>query len=253
MRADEYLKAVAALPVRDFDAIAGPGGLVVMAPHQDDEALGCGGLLAEAAARGRDARVVFVSDGVGSHPTSKAYPPERLRGLREAEAQAAAAHLGLGSAALTFLRLPDRYVPGAGPVAEAAATRIAALARECAATSLFVTWGHDPHGDHVTSYAIAERVGALVPGLPVLAYTVWGWRLPPGTEIPGGPPRGARLDVGPRLPAKRAAVMAHVSQTTRLIDDDPQGFCLEPSMIEALCGPHEAFFDARPQPALTTA
>src|ERR1700722_4781773 len=45
--------------------------------------------------QGLRTKVVMVSDGVGSHPNSKAYPPERLRFLREEEAKQAGAELGL--------------------------------------------------------------------------------------------------------------------------------------------------------------
>ena len=38
---------------------------LVLAPHQDDEVLGCGGLLAQLAAAGGAVRVLFLSDGGG--------------------------------------------------------------------------------------------------------------------------------------------------------------------------------------------
>jgi LmbE family N-acetylglucosaminyl deacetylase len=84
---------------------------IVVAPHPDDESLACGGLLAEACRQGLRGKVVVVSDGVGSHPNSKAYPPDRLRSLREEEARQAATELGLKPEDMFFLGLPDRFVP----------------------------------------------------------------------------------------------------------------------------------------------
>ena len=90
MRADAFFEAVKALPVAPLATLVPEGrGLVVVAPHPDDESLGCGGLIVQALADGRAVRVVIVSDGCGSHPNSKAYPHERLRALRESETVAA--------------------------------------------------------------------------------------------------------------------------------------------------------------------
>ncbi|KMO12162.1 PIG-L deacetylase family protein [Methylobacterium platani] len=245
MRADAFLRAAEALPVRDLRAIVPAGGIVVVAPHPDDESLGCGGLIAEACRLGIPVRLVVVSDGVGSHPNSPSHPPGRLRALREAETLAAAARLGLAGEHVTFLRLPDRFVPDSGPAAEAAAELVAAAARACGAGALFVTWAHDPHCDHRASAAIAGRARDRLGGIRLHAYPVWGWTLPPETEV-GGPPRGARLDAARHRAAKAAAIAAHRSQTTDLIADDPAGFRLEPAMIARFTERHEIFLEVAP-------
>ena len=245
MRAADFLLAAAALPVLDLDALTGGGGLVVVAPHPDDESLGCGGLIAEARARGRPVRVVVVSDGSGSHPNSPSHPPERLRDLREGEARDAARALGLDPGHVRFLRLPDRQVPSAGPEAEAAAEAIVEVVRESGAGALFVSWEHDPHCDHVASAAIARLAHRRVPDARLYAYPVWGLTLPDDAEV-GGPPRGARLAVGPHRAAKASAIAAHRSQTTALIDDDPTAFRLDPAMLARFAGPYETFFEGEP-------
>lgn len=248
MRAAEFLAAASALPVVDLDGLVGAGGLVVVAPHPDDESLGCGGLIAEACARGRAVRLVVVSDGTGSHPNSPSHPPERLRALREREAVEAAGHLGLHPGHVRFLRLPDRFVPAAGPEAEAAAEAIADAAREAGASALFVTWDRDPHCDHAASAAIARHALARLPGARLLHYPVWGLALPNEAEV-GGQPRGVRLDVARRRTAKAAAIAAHRSQTTALIDDDPSAFRLAPAMLARFAGHYETFLEpeeARP-------
>ena len=240
MRVDAFFAALDRLPVRDLDAC--PGGIVVVAPHPDDESLGCGGLIAQGCRLGRDVRLVVVSDGCGSHPNSRTYPPERLRALREAETLRAAAELGLPEDHVRFLRLPDASVPSAGPEAEAAARAIADTARDCAAGAVFVTWRHDPHCDHEACAALVDLARPDLGAARVYAYPVWGWTLAPEREVEDGP-AGFRLDVGADRAAKRRAVAAHASQTTALIADDPGGFRLSEAMIDRLCGPFEPFVE----------
>ncbi|MGU3537943.1 PIG-L deacetylase family protein [Methylobacterium sp. A54F] len=245
MQAEAFLAAAEALPLAELDAIARGRGLVVVAPHPDDESLGCGGLIALACVAGLPVRLVVVSDGVGSHPNSRLYPPERLRALREAETREAAAALGLAPQHVRFLRLPDRFVPTTGPDAEAAVAAIVEAVERCEAGTLFVTWRYDPHCDHEASAELAARALARLPGIRLYEYPVWGWSLPPGTEV-GDPPRGLRLDVAAAGPAKARAVAAHRSQTTALIADDPDGFRLEPAMLARFAGPFEIFLEVAP-------
>ena len=240
MRADAFLAAADALPLASLDALLGSRGLVVVAPHPDDESLGCGGLIAAARASGRPVHLVVVSDGCGSHTQSRLYPPEKLRALREAETQRAGAVLGLGSGDVTFLRLPDAHVPSDGPEADAAAAAVARAAAAIGAGAVFVTWRHDPHCDHKAAAAIVAHARPQMPGVRVYEYPVWGWTLPPEAEV-GPSPTGLRLDVSAYRETKARAVAAHESQTTDLIADDPQGFRLEPAMIDRLCGPYERF------------
>jgi hypothetical protein len=54
-------EARAALPYASLDEVIG-GGLVVIAPHPDDQTLGCGGLLAAACSTHRKIEIVIVGD-----------------------------------------------------------------------------------------------------------------------------------------------------------------------------------------------
>jgi len=76
--------------------------------------LGCGGLITECCQSGRPPVVVFLTDGAMSHPASKRFPRERLVEVREQEAIAAAACLGLTRERLVFLRTPDTQAPREG-------------------------------------------------------------------------------------------------------------------------------------------
>ncbi len=237
-----FLALAERLPFATLSTLIGDGGLVVVAPHPDDESLGCGGLIAAARAKGVDVRLIVVSDGVGSHPGSRAYPPARLRALREAETIEAAAALGLGAAAIRFLGLPDAAVPSEGRDAEVAVDAIVSTAAACAATAICVTWRHDPHCDHQAAAKLVDRARPGLGAARVYEYPIWGWTLPEDAEVGAGP-SGLRLDVSAQGAAKRAAVAAHRSQTTALIDDDPRGFRLDATMLERFDRPFEVYLD----------
>jgi LmbE family N-acetylglucosaminyl deacetylase len=79
--------------------------ILVIAPHPDDETIGCGGTLCLHTARHDRVVVVFLSSGeLGLEHLDR----KKAWQLREAEAKTAARTLGL--AALEFLRLPDWVV-----------------------------------------------------------------------------------------------------------------------------------------------
>jgi LmbE family N-acetylglucosaminyl deacetylase len=114
MRADDYLAAARALPLGDLHAVTG-GRALILAPHPDDESLGCGGLIAAACEAGQPPIVVILTDGAGSHPHSRRFPPDILRATREAETLAALACLGLAANRAVFLRTHDTRAPSSGP------------------------------------------------------------------------------------------------------------------------------------------
>ena len=238
MRAGDFLATAEALPFGGLEEICGKGGLVVVAPHPDDESLGCGGLIAAACARGIPVRLVVISDGTGSHAGSRRYPAAKLRVLREAETFAAVAELGLSRDAVTFVRLRDRFVPTAGPDANKARDAIVEAAVQAGAGAVCVSWIHDPHGDHVATARLVLQAQPKLGGARLFFYPIWGWTLPLDTEV-GAAPKGLRLDISDFLEAKGAAIKAHRSQVTDLIDDDPNGFRLTDEMLANFARPYE--------------
>jgi LmbE family N-acetylglucosaminyl deacetylase len=242
MTAREVLDAAHSFPFRPLREMLEDRPFIVIAPHPDDESLACGGVTAHACEQGLHAKVVIVSDGAGSHPNSKAYPPDRLSALREGEAKQAAAELGLRQADMLFLRLPDRFVPHEGKEAERAIETIADCAREIGAGSLLVSWRHDPHCDHEASYRIARAVQRRAGEIRLFEYVVWGHTLPPATEV--DPIRsGFRIRIEREAQEKkRRAIAAHRSQTSALIDDDPGGFLFNQIDLAHFDQPYEFFF-----------
>jgi LmbE family N-acetylglucosaminyl deacetylase len=244
MTVGEVLAAARSLPLRPLRDVLEDRPFIVVAPHPDDESLACGGLIADACRQGVRGKVVIVSDGAGSHPNSRAYPPDRLASLREEEARQAGAELGLRPEEMLFLGLPDRFVPYKGEDAERAINVIADCADEIGAGSLFVSWRHDPHCDHEASYRIAREVQRRVGEVRLFEYVVWGHTLPPSTEV--DPIRsGFRIGIDDEaMEKKRRAIAAHRSQTTALIDDDPGGFLFRQIDLAYFDLPYEFFFES---------
>ncbi len=240
-----------ALPLLPATAVTSFGPTLVIAPHQDDESLGCGGAIALLRRAGIPVAVLFVSDGTGSHPNSRAYPPQRLRDTRETEALAALGLLGVSAASAIFLRLPDTAVPRPGQADfVATAARVGAALDRTAPQTILLPWRRDPHCDHRAAWELvhAALVGrATRPRL--LEYPIWVWELAGVGDLPlSGEVTGWRLAIDAVLPRKAAAIAAHRSQTTALIDDDPNGFRLLPDVLAHFADPWEIFLES-PDPA----
>ncbi len=220
-----------------LDAVLGPGrGVVVLAPHPDDETLGCGALIAACFEARRPVHVVLVTDGGASHPGSASWPPERLACQRRSEAIEAIRRLGGGEEDLSFLGFPDGAVPAEGPEVAAAARRVRAICEATGAATLLSTGPRDAHADHKATAAIAAATAALRGGIEVLHYPIW----PPEPD-PRAPAR--RFSLGRHLELKRLAIGAHVSQLGGLVTDAPEGFVLPAAFVAAFLERDEIFLE----------
>jgi LmbE family N-acetylglucosaminyl deacetylase len=243
MTVGAVLQAMRDLPVKGLDAIVGTGTVLILAPHPDDESLGCGGLIAACCEAGRPPFVLFLTDGVGSHPRSLSHPPTRLRETREVEARRAMAALGLGTDRFAFLGLPDTAAPHDGVGFDRAVDSIVRHARAAGCTTIAAPWQHDPHCDHLAAHRMANTAAAAS-GLRHIAYPVWGWTLPAEERL-DAVVAGGRLHIAPYLPAKRRAIAAHESQHGGVITDDPTGFQLPQHLLSVFDAPYEVFLDVR--------
>jgi LmbE family N-acetylglucosaminyl deacetylase len=213
---------------------------LVLAPHPDDESLGCGGMIAAACASGLDPVVVILTDGAASHPGSREFPPARLRRLRETEAARATALLGLPPRHLHFLRQADTCLPSAGPVFEQLAGQIVGIGQRHGCGMIVGPWAGDPHGDHEAA-ALLAAAAAAQSGWDLCSYPVWGW-LRDGAERFDEPRIGGwRLDITAYAQAKQQAIAAHVSQYGGLIKDSATGFQLPGALLAVFARPFEVF------------
>jgi LmbE family N-acetylglucosaminyl deacetylase len=228
-----------AAPFRDITDL-GEGPILVVAPHPDDETIGCGGLIRQARARGTPVAIDILTDGARSHPNSRAFDASRLAALREAEAIGAAACLGVAPEAVTFWRQPDSALPWRGAAGAALAATMRRRIVETEAAAIFVTWVDDPHCDHEAAFELVVAAAADSPSRPrVHAYPVWSWTI----DTPRSVREGAvfRLSIAGDLDAKRHALGRHASQLGLVVPDDPEGFALSASELDLFLRPFETF------------
>jgi LmbE family N-acetylglucosaminyl deacetylase len=225
--------------------LLGARSALVIAPHPDDEALGCGGLIAALAERGADLAVVFVTDGGASHPRSRRWPRPRLAALRAEEASAALAALGASGATRLHLGLPDAGIKRGGHDWQRAVERTAQLASDFRPDLVLTPWRRDPHRDHRDSHALTVEVLTRTGIRPrLLEYPIWLDELEAEDARPRPGETVARhVDVGLWRERKRAAVAAHRSQLGLVIDDDPGGFVLSDTTIRRLTAGAEVYFE----------
>ncbi|NDW05328.1 bifunctional PIG-L family deacetylase/class I SAM-dependent methyltransferase [Jiella pacifica] len=231
-----------AAPLTDAARLVGEGGLVVLAPHPDDETFGASALLLEAARSGRAVGIVALTDGDASHPNSQAVSRAQLAEIRRGEQEEAVATFGVADARWLRLGLPDSAAGRSAGFA-AAAEKIAAFCDEMSATTLCAPHPDDPHIDHQAAAVLAETVLRLRPALRLLFYPIWSMRLGDGEPYRSNGLLPFRIATDPEMKARATA--CHRSQLGEVIEDDPSGFALPDWFLEAQGEPTEVYVWAK--------
>jgi LmbE family N-acetylglucosaminyl deacetylase len=231
-----------ALRLRSRRLVLDPGLLLVIAPHPDDETLGCGGLLLTRRRAGLPAAVLFLTDGAASHPGHPEHPPASIAALRKREAREAAAVLGLTPEALTFLDLPDGRLPHLdAPARDAAIARLATEFTRLRPATILVTHRHDGSSEHVAAFPLVTAALARVALRPrVLEYLVWSAHSPRLlARVALQPARIHRHPFSGLGPVKRRALASYRSQ---LVPLDPWTHPVLPPDFANAFSPESEFF-----------
>ena len=235
--AGALLRDAAAAPYARLDELTPPGGLLVVVPHPDDEAIGCGMALAAAADAGRRIGVVLMTDGEGSHAGSARFGRERLVALRQAELARSLAELAGGAEVPVHrLGLPDGCSTESDLTMDHLECAVA-FARPLRPRAVWTTWEHDPHCDHLTAATLARRLAERL-GAVLWRFPVWG-RF--GEEVAHHEAELRLFASPPHLARKRAAIAEHRSQFTDLIDDDPGAFRMPDALTSHFADHPEIF------------
>jgi LmbE family N-acetylglucosaminyl deacetylase len=233
------------LPFRDLNKIARQR-VTIVAPHPDDETLGCGGAISLLCRKGYDVRVLVISDGTLSHPNSRKYPAPALQSIRARETQRALEILGVHRSAITFLGLKDGSVPTLTATNfQTAKLRCQNYLRLAAPDTIFLPWRFDPHPDHRATWQLIQAAILSLGIAPqTIEYPIWDWDRQQQQKVPDlDKIAGWRLDIGAALDRKLNAISAYRSQLGLLIDDDPNGFCLTADLLTNFTRSWEVYFE----------
>jgi LmbE family N-acetylglucosaminyl deacetylase len=141
--------------------------ILVIAPHPDDETIGCGGALCLHQQRGDRAVVVFLTSG---ELGLKHFPREKAWAIREKEANAAAEILG--AAGIYFLRQPDWML---GDHVKAAAQALRPVLLTERPQLIYVPHEAEGHPDHQAALPVLRLAlkSRRTPAPELRAYEVW--------------------------------------------------------------------------------
>lgn len=170
--------------------------ILALAPHPDDETLGCGGALCLHARAGDRVAVVYLTSG---ELGLKHLPPAEAWRVREAEAAEAGGILGV--AAMTFLRLPDWFL---GEHVGTAAEALRPILEREAPAFIYLPHAGEWHPDHQAALPITHAAlrGYDRPECRLRTYEVWT-PLAAYDEV---------VDIGPVMTRKLRAVRCYRSQ-----------------------------------------
>lgn len=174
------------------------GPLLVLAPHPDDEVLGCGGLVIAHRERGLPVHAVIMTDGgLGDSGRERS---EAYRETRRAESRAAAEVLG--GVDLTFLDVPDGKL-AAHPEAADAVREV--IRRLRPATVVFPS-PFEVHPDH---RATALHAARALEGAPAPRRLL-------ACEIGAATASNVLLEITPYMAKKERAVECYRSQLVHM-------------------------------------
>jgi LmbE family N-acetylglucosaminyl deacetylase len=221
----------------DVTAQTASRSCLVLAPHPDDETLGCGATIMRKLAAGASVRVVIATDGRHS-PHSSKLSVDRMAELREEEARRACAILGLPAEAISFLGFED------GRLAEhrrLLRDRLIEILDEMKPEEIFVSSIFDTHPDHRVLAELGRELAQLRPERPLALYEypIWFWdprlwRIRDLLELRTCVVRTEEFRI-----RKREAIAAYRSQVTDLVGERGLGR----GFLRQFLQPEETFFE----------
>jgi LmbE family N-acetylglucosaminyl deacetylase len=143
--------------------------VVVLAPHPDDEAIGCGGVIRLYALAGTPVAIVYLTDGSRGDRESADAGSAELAARRKEEARQAAAVLGCSE--LSFLDLPD----GQLEASQQNVDRLAAVLDRLQPDLVLLPFLIDQHLDHFQTNALFVAAASRLDAgrVECWGYEVW--------------------------------------------------------------------------------
>ncbi|MFT7540694.1 MAG: LmbE family N-acetylglucosaminyl deacetylase [Gammaproteobacteria bacterium] len=146
-----------------------PGRVLILAPHPDDDVIGMGGSAALHVEQGDDVHVIVVYSGLSGDPEQR-WDPSEYGPMRQREARAGGAHLGLSS--YEFWDYPEGHSPAPYEVLKAA-VHLGECIQKLAPDVVYCPWIGEHHLDH----HVLARVTRLALARIKFAGTAWGYEV----------------------------------------------------------------------------
>jgi len=176
------------------------------APHEDDETLGCGGMIIQKCAAAADVGVVFMTDGRQSH--AHLMPAAELVARRRQEALDACRVLGVAEQLVSFLNFTDGCLSDA---LETAVPPVLDLLQQYQPAEVYIPYAKEPPADHVaTNLIVLAALKLYNHPVTVYEYPVWFWHHWPWVGLK------------PNYPGERRAILQNTLSTffgRRLLTD----------------------------------
>ena len=257
-RARRLVKAAVVARGSDVTEASAGRSCLVVAPHPDDETLGCGVTIMRKLDAGTPVKVAIATDGRRSSE-SKVMSAEELVRVRRQEALEATGRLGLGPDDVVFLDFEDQGL--ADNLAELT-ERLATLVEGFQPEELLVASVLDHHPDH---HAVGQAARRLLDAGAfdgrVAEYPMGFWRTMPWRGRPRGAARTAWSFLSGSLSAvarlrpelvrtdgyldrKRHVLDAYASQLTNLTGE-AEWWTLDDPFLEHFLGPYEVHLPVR--------
>lgn len=238
-----WIRSVMEVAARDATEEIGGRSCLVLAPHPDDEVIGCGGTIARKIGRGAEVTVIFLTDGQNGVLASRG---QTAAAVRQREALNAAAVLGVPRDRVIFCGFEDGRL---AEHVERATSDVRRVASDLEIKEVFVPYRREDHPDHVAAWQIGAA--SLRPGMRLYEYPIWygpwllhrrgrracaaaAWHL---KEVR----RAVKVSVADLMETKRHAMAAHASQIEAFAQWDPK-------WLEGFFGAYELFFVERRSP-----
>ena len=143
---------------------------VIIAPHPDDEVIGCAGLIQALVERGTPPHVIILTGGEGSHRGCCNTPQETIIAERHQLTITAAKTLGLPQSNIHCLEYPDSGIDFAHPETE----KLKELLEELSPKSIFLPHNSEGWNDHTRVLGIVKEL-TKSSTVNIYEYSVWMW------------------------------------------------------------------------------